>query len=472
MGHRRKQLAFLASCPFLSKSTTALSSTSALASNPLYSSPRRRRRRPTVVINSTASSPSTSPEPAADTTPPLDPLEAFSENLKNSINKSFDTFLSPFLDSCSVLQRRWTFVGGNYILRPPASTSPRAVLHFLGGAFFAAAPHIVYRTFLERLCSRGYVVVATPFEIGFDYLSIAADIADRWERVETDLALDYGPLPVIGVGHSAGCVFHVLSSSLFDEEAPKAANVLISFNNRKAEDAIPMYKQLVVPTAAGAVSLNNALPEDLRNAINEFPMNLDAAVEGNFFTPKRLRENVIPTVKESRKLVEQVWPLLEELVGTGPRVEDGAASGEATKQAADAAGATEVREFYPSPEEIEKSVSSLYAVEKTLVVQFRNDTLDDSEDLASALRSKEAFADVNMITIEGSHLTPLAQDLPDFVSPPMSGARSGQGTEAGLFGALGVAAQEAVNAFGLRELTALESVIDEWVRKGIETDEF
>lgn len=233
-----------------------------------------------------------------------------------------------------------------------------------------------------------------------------------------------------------------------------------------------MYKQLVIPTAAGAVSLSDALPEDLRTAFREFPMNVDAAVEGFFFTPQRMRENVLPTVKESRKLVEQVWPLLEELVGRGPRVEESAKSDETAEETAGSAPSTEVKEFYPSPEEVEKSISSLYAVENTLVVQFRDDTLDDSEAVASALRGKGAPHDISMVTIDGSHLTPLAQDLPDFVSPPMSSESMREGREPGLFSVLGAAAQESVNALGLRELTALEAVIDEWIRKGIEEDQF
>lgn len=441
-----------------------------------FSTPRRRKPlRLTATVSSPAPADNPSDAPATSSSSRPDPAEAFSKNLKASIESTFDALLSPLLQSCSVLQRRWTLVGGNYILRPPPSKPPRAVLHFLGGAFFAAAPHILYRTFLERLCARGYVVVATPFEIGFDHLAIAAGIADKWERVETDLALDYGALPVIGLGHSAGCVFHALASSLFDDVAPKAANVLISFSNRKAEEAIPMYKQVIIPAAAGAVGLNDSLPADVRNTLRDLPLTFDAAVEDNYFTPRRMRENVLPAVKESRRVVEQIWPLLQETVGRGPRVDAAFSSEAAAEQATKAASASQAREFYPSPEEVEKSVSGLYAVESTLVVQFRDDSLDDSDALAAALRARGEPANVSVVTMEGSHLTPLAQDLPDFAGaqiPGPLGLITGQGPGPNLIGMIGAAMQEGMNAFGLRDLTALETIVDEWVTKGIEEDRF
>ena len=55
---------------------------------------------------------------------------------------------------------------GNYVLRPPESAgAPRALIHFLGGALLGAAPQSTYRYLLERLSSRGYLVVATPYQV-------------------------------------------------------------------------------------------------------------------------------------------------------------------------------------------------------------------------------------------------------------------------------------------------------------------
>lgn len=84
---------------------------------------------------------------------------------------------------------RWEELHGNYILRPPdASQPPRALLHFLGGALLGAAPQLSYRYMLERLSSRGYLIVATPYQLSFDHLTSCDEIIGRFELVAPDLA--------------------------------------------------------------------------------------------------------------------------------------------------------------------------------------------------------------------------------------------------------------------------------------------
>lgn len=46
---------------------------------------------------------------------------------------------------------------------------PGAIIHFLGGAFVAAAPHLTYRWLLEALYQEGYAVISTPFINTFDH---------------------------------------------------------------------------------------------------------------------------------------------------------------------------------------------------------------------------------------------------------------------------------------------------------------
>ncbi|MDY7022609.1 MAG: DUF1350 family protein, partial [Cyanobacteriota bacterium] len=54
----------------------------------------------------------------------------------------------------------WIEVSKNWVLIPPR---PKAIVHFLGGAFVAAAPQVTYRWLLEAIAQQGYVVIATPF---------------------------------------------------------------------------------------------------------------------------------------------------------------------------------------------------------------------------------------------------------------------------------------------------------------------
>jgi Protein of unknown function (DUF1350) len=57
--------------------------------------------------------------------------------------------------------------------RPPPGVEVKAVIHFLGGAFVGAAPHLTYSYLLNGLAEVGFVVVATPYPLGFDYLEVS-----------------------------------------------------------------------------------------------------------------------------------------------------------------------------------------------------------------------------------------------------------------------------------------------------------
>ena len=60
------------------------------------------------------------------------------------------------------------------------------------------------------------------------------------------LAAEYGALPVVGIGHSCGALLQLLITCLFPD-TPRAANALISFNNKPVSDAVPGFEELVLP---------------------------------------------------------------------------------------------------------------------------------------------------------------------------------------------------------------------------------
>jgi hypothetical protein len=138
----------------------------------------------------------------------------------------------------------WQEVFGNWILVPP---NPRAIVHFLGGAFVATAPSITYQWLLENLARQGYLVVATPFVNTFDHTAIAEEVL-----ITFDQALHYlykrvltssRYLPIYGLGHSMGCKVHLLINSLWQVE--RAGNIYMSFNNYPARRSIPLLEQVV-----------------------------------------------------------------------------------------------------------------------------------------------------------------------------------------------------------------------------------
>lgn len=82
----------------------------------------------------------------------------------------------------SLCDEPWESLHGNFILRPPSQQQPRALIHFLGGAFIGAAPDLSYRYILEKLAQNGYLIVATPFNLSFDYLTTCDTIIGKFER--------------------------------------------------------------------------------------------------------------------------------------------------------------------------------------------------------------------------------------------------------------------------------------------------
>lgn len=137
----------------------------------------------------------------------------------------------------------WKEIQGNWVLVP---RNPIGIIHFLGGAFVATAPHLTYRWVLEQLAEKGYVVIATPFVNTLDHIAIANSVLLNFERALERLrdssSLRKLYLPIYGIGHSMGCKLHLLIGSVLGAE--RAGNILISFNNYAAKDAIPLVEQL------------------------------------------------------------------------------------------------------------------------------------------------------------------------------------------------------------------------------------
>jgi hypothetical protein len=105
---------------------------------------------------------------------------------------------------------------------------------------------LLHLRMLEKLANNGFLIVSTPFTLSFDYIDTCDDIITRFERIAPTLAQQYGPIPVIGVGHSCGSLLHLLITTLFPD-TPRAANVLISYNNKGVKEAVPFFEEVVTP---------------------------------------------------------------------------------------------------------------------------------------------------------------------------------------------------------------------------------
>lgn len=277
----------------------------------------------------------------------------------------------------------------------------------MGGAFVGAAPHLTYRYLLETLCNEGYIVVTTPFRLKFDYLQVCDGILSKFDPVFAELTAEFGTLPVIGVGHSCGSLLHTLITSLFPDQ-PRAANVLISFNNKPVTEAIPGFEEMVQPISKAVMGTpDTADGEDAaagaRQAIAIARGVFDSVLQGvgsSDAAPSIVKDEVVPAVQQSLELVDQIPELLSAI-----------ASG--------------TSEFTPSPEATKTSVRRMYRANKTLLIQFDNDELDESPSIETALREAATMAhaeepmidmEVRLKTIGGTHVTPLTQNI--IVEPP------------------------------------------------------
>ena len=136
----------------------------------------------------------------------------------------------------------WKQIAGSWVIVPQR---PIGIVHFLGGAFVATAPNVTYRLLLEYLAEQGFAVIATPYINTLDHSAIAQQVLLNFERVLVRLEdrepAFRGYLPIYGLGHSMGCKLHLLIGC--SEGVKRAGNILVSFNNYAARDAIPLVEQ-------------------------------------------------------------------------------------------------------------------------------------------------------------------------------------------------------------------------------------
>lgn len=252
----------------------------------------------------------------------------------------------------------WQKRNGNFVLSPKFDAAPIGVIHFLGGGFVGAAPHITYKYLLEALSRKGYVIVATPYQAKFDYITTCDGILQSFDSTARELAKEFGPLPVIGMGHSLGALLQTLITSLFPTTA-RAGNVLISFNNKPATEAIPAFTELVVPIAERAMG-NQSESTSVRNQIaslRELADRVLAGASSASLLPAIVRLGLLPVLTDSLALVDQVPAVLR-------AIKDGD------------------REFTPSPADAREACRRMYRARHTLVLRFAGDGIDESPAIA------------------------------------------------------------------------------------------
>ncbi|CAL5027674.1 unnamed protein product [Urochloa decumbens] len=278
----------------------------------------------------------------------------------------------------------WTEVEGAWVLRPKSS-DPSFVVHFVGGIFVGAAPQITYRFFLEQLADRGALVIATPYASGFDHFFIADEVQFKFDRCLRNLDEPVNDLPTFGVGHSLGSVIHMLIGSRYAVQ--RSGNVLMSFNNKEASSAIPLFSPVIVPMAQSFGPILSQL-----TSYPTIRFGAETAI-------KQLENLSPPVVKQLLPLLQQLPPLYMDLVKGR-------------------------EDFIPKPEETRRLIKSYYGISRNLLIKFKDDQIDETSILAQVLSSEAAISsllDMSIRSLPGDHGLPLQQVLPD-VPPAMADA--------------------------------------------------
>lgn len=339
---------------------------------------------------------------------------------------------------------RWKEAAGNFVLYPKdiEMFPPRGIIHFLGGAFVGAAPHYTYRYLLDSLCDEGYIVVTTPYKLKFDYLQICDDILSKFGPVHTELTEKFGSMPVIGVGHSCGALLHTYIASLFPD-TPRDGNVLISWNNKPVTEAIPAFDELVVPISKQVMGTDAMQTSDpaagAREALTSLRSAFDVALDGVKtldVAPSIVKDEVVPAVKQGLFLVDQIPGLFTSI-------------------------AEGTREFTPTPDETRTTARRMYRANRTLLIQFESDEIDETPEIQMALheaaRQSEAGMQVDLRVIGGTHVTPLTQNV-ILEPPPLE--FDGQALPDPLTGV-----REQVREDFLRTINEVKTEISEWLSR-------
>ncbi|VFQ69455.1 unnamed protein product [Cuscuta campestris] len=281
------------------------------------------------------------------------------------------------------------------VIPPPRNgRKPKAIIKFVGGAFVGAVPEFTYSYLLELLARDGYLIICVPYNVTFDHGRMARQVFERFHSCFDSIlasgglpdsgisAAEIADLPLYSVGHSNGALLQALTGSYFSEKIPKA-NVIISYNNRPASDAVPYFEQLgfavgqMLPLLATS-PIYSVLQAASGNAWN---LLLDTA---EIVAPNYNKKSVVSLMT---KFAHQLPLVFNEL-------------------------AQGISEFKPTPPENLECLRDSYNIPSTLLVKFDYDTIDETDCLEVTLKPRvESFGGkLEKVVLSGNHITPCVQE--------------------------------------------------------------
>ena len=174
------------------------------------------------------------------------------------------------------------------------------------------------------------------------------------------------------------------------------------FNNKPATEAIPLFAPVVSPLIQGlSPLLSGYATSPLRGGVEALST--------------QLRGQLPPLVRDVLPLLDQLEPLTMD-VAAGRCAQRTAASIGPFAQRSPAAAPRS--EFTPAPAETARLVRTYYTVARTLLIRFRDDTIDETPALAAVLTESAGAAalggscELTVTALPGDHVRPLQQVVP------------------------------------------------------------
>jgi len=308
------------------------------------------------------------------------------------------------------------------VLLPPAAVErPTAIIHFVGGTFFGSNPELWYRSLLESIVrSTSVAIVVTPipvtlFKNPLQHIRLSQKLQTSFKHAWfTVLEDEYGAdvlqdIPLCGLGHSLGARLLTVLTTL-DQNLPME----IERRGRVATASIPPYKSMClisftnygakvgIPGVA-ALRKQSKKREQYRTKKNKSVQRSrgrKSVSNTRYSDYDRYDDNYDPD--DNGSTADEEWAeLVEELQET--------VSEQAYRIQTALTPNTKDLEFVPSPDRLWKAIreDARYNVNTTLVVQFDDDPIDQSSQLALALHATNS-SEVRFARLRGNHLTPVS----------------------------------------------------------------
>jgi hypothetical protein len=265
------------------------------------------------------------------------------------------------------------------------SQIPKSIIHFVGGTLFGSYPLQFYKPLLERIAEKSNsIVIATSIPVTLsknplNHYMLSKNIAFEFSKAYQNVIVDeYGSeaandMKIVGLGHSLGSRLQVIISTsrkLKRIGFERDGNILIAFNNYNAGESVPGVR---------------GLEKGIQNTLNG---------DGNRDGRGRSRGSSNRSIPRSDAYYDDYEIGISDVVNA---VSEGLQDQVSTiKTAITPDLDKQSLEFQPSPQQLWDGVEKEYEVDKTLLVQFDQDMIDQSSRLAKAIMESERFSIATM----------------------------------------------------------------------------